>query len=82
VLGELLMLLLLALFPSLGMLALKLYGFYFLLNFIYSLILNKNLQVAFLSIFSVWIQLNAYGYGFLYEAYRYWILGIKEIQTR
>lgn len=38
---------------------------YFMLIFIFSSLLNKNLYIGFLSLFSAAIQLFAYGYGFL-----------------
>jgi len=41
------------------------YGFYFLLIFLDSLFQNKNLQVAFLSIFTSLTQFLGYGLGFL-----------------
>ncbi len=41
------------------------YGMYFLAIFIDSLIKNKSLVVAFLSLFAVMIQFLGYGYGFL-----------------
>jgi len=41
------------------------YGFYFLLIFLDSLFQNKNLQVAFLSVFTSLTQFLGYGLGFL-----------------
>ena len=41
------------------------YGFYFLLIFLDSLIQNKNLHVAFLSVFTSLTQFLGYGLGFL-----------------
>ena len=41
------------------------YGFYFLLIFIDSLIQNKSIKVAFLSIITTAIQFYGYGLGFL-----------------
>ena len=40
---------------------------YFMLIFFHSLILNKSLKVAFLSIISSFIQLTAYGLGFILD---------------
>jgi len=40
---------------------------YFMLIFFHSLILNKSLKVAFLSIISSFIQLTAYGLGFIQD---------------
>lgn len=42
-----------------------LYGVYFLSIFVHSLIINKNVYIAFLSIFSTLIQFSGYGMGFL-----------------
>ncbi|MEM9363301.1 MAG: glycosyltransferase [Bacteroidota bacterium] len=41
------------------------YSFYFLLLFFDSLLKNKNLIVAFFSIFAALVQFSGYGYGFL-----------------
>ncbi|QXP64805.1 glycosyltransferase family 2 protein [Polaribacter sp. HaHaR_3_91] len=41
------------------------YGFYFLLIFLDSLVQNKNLKVAFLSVFTSLTQFLGYGLGFL-----------------
>jgi hypothetical protein len=41
------------------------YGFYFVLIFTDSLLQNKNLQVAFLSVFTSLTQFFGYGLGFL-----------------
>ncbi|WP_341221359.1 glycosyltransferase [Polaribacter atrinae] len=41
------------------------YGFYFLLIFLDSLVQNKNLKVAFLSVFTSLTQFLGYGFGFL-----------------
>lgn len=40
---------------------------YFMLIFLHSLILNRSLKVAFLSIISSFIQLTAYGLGFIQD---------------
>ena len=41
------------------------YGLYFMAIFIHSLLLNKHLGIAFMSIIAVFIQFFGYGYGFL-----------------
>ncbi|WP_158795300.1 glycosyltransferase family 2 protein [Pedobacter sp. L105] len=43
---------------------------YFMLIFFHSLILNKSLKVAFLSIISSFIQLTAYGLGFIQDFFK------------
>ena len=45
--------------------ALSIFGIYFLVIFIDSLIKNKSLKIAFLSIFAVLIQFYGYGLGFV-----------------
>ena len=51
-----------------------LYGVYFLSIFVHSLIINKNVYVAFLSILSTLIQFSGYGMGFLRSMFRLHIL--------
>ena len=43
---------------------------YFMLIFFHSLVLNKSLKVAFLSIISSFIQLTAYGLGFIQDFFK------------
>jgi len=56
-----------------------LYLLYFLLIFMHSSILNKNVLVAFLSIYTTLIQLFGYGLGFLQSQFNLNILG-KSLQ--
>ncbi len=51
--------------------------FYFLINFISSLVKNKSLYVALLSIPAIWIQFTGYGYGFLKSTWRVSVLNMK-----
>lgn len=51
---------------------------YCLLVFLTSLLLNKSLGVAFLSIPAAWVQLFGYGLGLLVAAWRRLLLGKKE----
>ncbi|MFT3733432.1 MAG: glycosyltransferase [Rhodocyclaceae bacterium] len=52
------------------LLAATLLMFYFMAIFIHSLTVNKNLQVAFLSVPSAFLQLWGYGTGFLSEQFK------------
>jgi glycosyltransferase involved in cell wall biosynthesis len=67
VVGTLTMLLLPLVSTPLAISAFSLWCFYFLMIFIDSLRLNKNLAVAFYSVPSAWLQLWGYGLGFLKE---------------
>jgi GT2 family glycosyltransferase len=67
VIGTLLMFLLPLISIPLAISAFSLWCFYFLMIFIDSLRLNKNLAVAFYSVPSAWLQLWGYGLGFLKE---------------
>ena len=51
--------------------------FYFFINFISSLVKNKSLYVALLSIPAICIQFVGYGYGFLKSTWRVSVLKIK-----
>ncbi|AXT20549.1 glycosyltransferase [Flavobacteriaceae bacterium AU392] len=57
--------------------ALILYGAYFALSFILSLISTKELTVALLSIIAIIIQFFGYGYGFLKSTFKLSISNIK-----
>lgn len=52
-----------------------LYVIYFLLVFIQSLMVTKNIKIAYLTIISTFIQFFGYGAGFLYS---YFLLNIKK----
>ncbi|MBB6498003.1 glycosyltransferase [Pedobacter cryoconitis] len=54
----------LAYFGNIGILV------YFMLIFFHSLLINKSLKVAFLSIISSFIQLTAYGLGFIQDFFK------------
>jgi hypothetical protein len=54
---------------------------YSFLVFISSLILNRNLKVAFLSIPASWIQLFGYGLGFIEATWKRLVLGKKEFKA-
>jgi glycosyltransferase involved in cell wall biosynthesis len=56
---------------------LALYGFYFLLLFISSLLSNKSLKIALFSLWATIIQFYGYGKGFLVSYYRISILKQK-----
>lgn len=56
---------------------LALYGFYFLLLFITSLLFNKKLKIALYSLWATVIQFYGYGKGFLLSYYRISILKQK-----
>jgi glycosyltransferase involved in cell wall biosynthesis len=56
---------------------LVLYGFYFLLLFISSLLSNKSLKIALFSLWATIIQFYGYGKGFLVSYYRISILKQK-----
>lgn len=45
-------------------------GFYFMLIFFHSLILNKSIKIAFLSVVASFIQLTAYGLGFMQDFWK------------
>ena len=72
-----------------GLLVLSLYSIYFLIPigffiviiFLDSLRLNKNLKVAFLSIISSFIQLTAYGIGFIKSFFKRLILRQDEFHA-
>lgn len=53
--------------PILGRVGAVFYGSYFLLIFFHSLMKNHSLKVAILSIFAAFIQLTAYGLGFMQD---------------
>ncbi|MBV6646414.1 MAG: glycosyltransferase [Cyclobacteriaceae bacterium] len=63
--------LLLAILPWLGQLGLAVYGIYFSVLFIHALLTEKSLKVALLSVVAAFIQLNAYGLGFIQEGFVY-----------
>lgn len=52
------------------MLSITLLSIYILLNFMDSALKNKSVKVAFLSIIAVFVQLFAYGLGFISEGFR------------
>lgn len=56
-------------------------GFFIVLIFLDSLRLNKNIKVAFLSIMSSFIQLTAYGIGFIKSFFKRLILGQDEFHA-
>ncbi|TXI68053.1 MAG: glycosyltransferase [Flavobacterium sp.] len=56
---------------------LALYGFYFLLLFITSLLFNKNLKIALYSLWATIIQFYGYGKGFLLSYFKISILKQK-----
>jgi glycosyltransferase involved in cell wall biosynthesis len=56
-------------------------AFYCALVFMGSLVLNRNVWVAFLSIPAAWIQLFGYGLGFIDAAWKRLILGKKEFKA-
>ncbi|MCB2196803.1 MAG: glycosyltransferase [Bacteroidetes bacterium] len=56
-------------------------GFFIIVIFLDSLRLNKNLKVAFLSIMASFIQLSAYGMGFIKSFYKRLILGQDEFHA-
>jgi len=58
-----------------------LYLLYFLLIFMHSLIINKNILVAFLSIYTTLIQMFGYGLGFLQSQFNLNILGKSPQET-
>lgn len=66
-LGLMLVLLLNIFYPPLAYIGNVFLLVYFMLIFFHSLILNKSLKVAFLSIISSFIQLTAYGLGFIQD---------------
>jgi glycosyltransferase involved in cell wall biosynthesis len=66
-LGLMLVLLLNIFYPPLAYVGNVFLLVYFMLIFFHSLILNKSLKVAFLSIISSFIQLTAYGLGFIQD---------------
>ncbi|CAM4389426.1 Glycosyltransferase, catalytic subunit of cellulose synthase and poly-beta-1,6-N-acetylglucosamine synthase [Pedobacter westerhofensis] len=66
-LGIMLVLLLNIFYPPLGHVGNVFLLVYFMLIFFHSLILNRSLKVAFLSIISSFIQLTAYGLGFIQD---------------
>ncbi|QNK63068.1 glycosyltransferase [Pedobacter sp. PAMC26386] len=57
-------------YPPLGYIGDSLLLVYFMLIFFHSLVLNKSLKVAFLSIISSFIQLTAYGLGFIQDFFK------------
>ena len=50
---------------------------YFMLIFFHSWSVNKSLKVAFLSIISSFIQLTAYGLGFMQDLFKRVVFGGK-----
>jgi glycosyltransferase involved in cell wall biosynthesis len=66
-LGIMLVLILNIFYPPLAYIGNVFLLVYFMLIFFHSLILNKSLKVAFLSIISSFIQLTAYGLGFIQD---------------
>lgn len=56
-------------------------GIFIVVIFLDSLRLNKNLKVAFLSIIASFIQLSAYGMGFIKSFYKRLILGQDEFHA-
>lgn len=52
-------------FPLIGMILLSFYLVYFLFIGVHSLLISKSLKVSYLSVIASFIQLSAYGYGFL-----------------
>jgi len=58
-----------------------LYLLYFLLIFMHSLTINKNILVAFLSIYTTLIQMFGYGLGFLQSQFNLHILGKSPQET-
>ncbi|WP_367868684.1 glycosyltransferase family 2 protein [Pedobacter sp. WC2423] len=69
-LGVIAVLLLNIFYPPLGYLGNIFLLVYFMLIFFHSLVLNKSLKVAFLSIISSFIQLTAYGLGFIQDFFK------------
>lgn len=69
-LGIISVLLLNIFYPPLGYLGNIFLLVYFMLIFFHSLVLNKSLKVAFLSIISSFIQLTAYGLGFIQDFFK------------
>ncbi len=57
-------------YPPLGYLGNIILLVYFMLIFFHSLVINKSLKVAFLSIISSFIQLTAYGLGFIQDFFK------------
>lgn len=51
--------------PKVGALAIVIYLSYFMIIGVHSVFISKSLQVGFLSIIASFVQLSAYGYGFL-----------------
>ena len=60
-------LLLLLFFRPLAYLGLAITGLYFLLIFFHALSINKSIKIAFLSVIASFIQLTAYGLGFIQD---------------
>lgn len=59
--------LLLGLWPAVGLSFMMIYGLYFSLIFMESLIANRALSVAFLTPLATLLQMTGYGYGLVYE---------------
>lgn len=59
---------------GLALLCWSLMAIYVLANLILATVLNRSLKVGLLSTVAVFIQLNAYAFGFMQEGYRYFIL--------
>lgn len=57
--------------PNLGGLLLLLYAFYFLLIWMDSILKTKSVVIGILSVFASFVQLSAYGLGFLKEGFIY-----------
>jgi len=69
-LGMLFTLLLNVFYPPLAFYANLLITFYFLLIFFHALLLNKSIKIAFLSVIASFIQLTAYGLGFMQDFWK------------
>lgn len=69
-LGMLFTLLLNVFYPPLAFYANLLIAFYFLLIFFHALLLNKSIKIAFLSVIASFIQLTAYGLGFMQDFWK------------
>lgn len=70
-------LLLTFIYPYLGYIGLAVILFFFLLIFFHSWVVNKTFKVAFLSIIAAFIQLSAYGLGFVQDFIKRIVLNRK-----
>lgn len=77
VIGFLAALLLAIVYPPLGYIGIAGILFFFLLIFFHSWLVNKTLKVAFLSIIAAFIQLSAYGLGFVQDFIKRIVLNRK-----